>query len=89
MALYYPWLPTVDGVEAVTHPWIALDNGDGAHIPVLLGTNSDEGAALSPLSTNATLLELHQFWSGFGFSEKEIRRHDALYLDQTYPEEQA
>ena len=81
----YAWAPTADGVEINTHPWIALANGDVSDVPIVHGTNSDEGVLFCTLEQNATLDELLQFWSSSGFSDEEIRQLETLYLDQTYP----
>lgn len=45
------WAPTIDGVEMEVHPMVALANGDiaptadGKLIPIILGTNKDEGTS--------------------------------------------
>lgn len=83
----YAWVPTADFIEIETHPWVSLANGDIADVPILHGTNADEGAAFCPLEKNATLEELHTFWSDFlQFSQDEISELEKLYLYQEYPE---
>jgi len=78
--------PVVDGVELTTHPWIALADGNVADVPVLHGTNADEGAIFAVLSHQATEEELHEYWREYGYSEEEIVKLDQLYVtDAEYP----
>lgn len=80
------YAPVVDGVELTTHPWIALASGDVADVPVLHGTNTDEGALFAVLSHQASEEELHAYWAAEGYSEEEVARLDQLYVQGvTYP----
>lgn len=68
------YAPVVDGIELTTHPWIALSNGDVADVPILLGTNSDEGAIFTALSHDADATQLNSYWS-------EVMGYDAATID--------
>lgn len=85
-AYAYAYVPTADAVEIDTHPWVALSNGDVVDVPIIHGTNSDEGASFTPLEKNASDEDLYSFWADTGFSESEINQMKAIYLNQTYPE---
>jgi len=86
----YPnaFCPTADGVEATTHPWIALANGAVADVPVILGTNSDEGAIFTYVPHRIGEDALHEHWRRVdGYSTREIKQLDSLYVTGvTYPE---
>jgi carboxylesterase type B len=81
----FAWVPTADGVDAFTHPWIALADGVVADVPIMHGTNADEGASFSPLNKNATLDELNAYWTESGFVGKDLLTLQKLYLFQDYP----
>lgn len=86
-SVYEQWSPTNDGVEAVTHPWISAAAGGVNKVPIMLGTNRDEGSMFVDLPKNATLSELHDFWSLIGLDNSQIVTLDSLYIDDaTYPE---
>jgi carboxylesterase type B len=76
----------VDGVELTTHPWIALSNGNAVDVPIMLGTNSDEGAIFTTFPHDGDEEELHTYWSDVGgFSEEDIVALTDFYVtDKTY-----
>ncbi|CAE8598548.1 unnamed protein product [Polarella glacialis] len=47
---WIPWAPTVDGVELTQHPWDLVRIGRVNKVPLILGTNTDDGASFEPLS---------------------------------------
>lgn len=76
----------VDGVELITHPWIALADGDVADVPILHGTNADEGALFAVLSHQATEDDLHTYWRQYGYSDADIEQLSQLYVNNAeYP----
>lgn len=81
------YAPVIDGVEATTHPWISLANGDIADVPIMFGFNRDEGVSFTTLSTNATEEDVDAFWRSAGFTTSEqIDELHSLYLDDVvYP----
>lgn len=86
--MYYslPYFPSVDGVELSTHPWISVSEGKVADVPIMHGTNADEGQSFIPLAQNATLDDLLTFWKVSGFTELQISRLTDIYIvNQTYP----
>lgn len=56
-----PYNPTVDGVELFTHPWISAAKGDVADVPVLHGTNLDEGSMFLPLPFDVQEVIFHTY----------------------------
>eukprot|EP00931_Biecheleriopsis_adriatica_P110805 TRINITY_DN85136_c0_g1_i1.p1 TRINITY_DN85136_c0_g1~~TRINITY_DN85136_c0_g1_i1.p1 ORF type:complete len:559 (-),score=58.07 TRINITY_DN85136_c0_g1_i1:11-1687(-) len=64
---FIPWAPTVDGVELDAHPWQLLRDGKVNKVPVLHGTNTDEGAMFTSLLKNATKAEyVERFVAWYG-----------------------
>lgn len=81
-----PYYPTVDGVELTTHPWISLAKGDVVDVPILHGTNSDEGSMFSTLPSDATMEDLQQDWVNAGYTPDQVDSLNKLYvIDKTYP----
>jgi carboxylesterase type B/PhoPQ-activated pathogenicity-related protein len=79
--------PTIDGVEATVHPWVAAANGDVNNVPVLFGTNRDEGSMFCDLQEDATLDDLHDYWTTFDVNAADQDVLDEVYVnDKTYPE---
>lgn len=82
-----PYNPTADGVELGTHPWIALSRGDLADVPILHGTNTDEGTMFFPLPEDVGEAGLVSYWKSFDYSDFEIRQMLGLYVTgKVYPE---
>jgi carboxylesterase type B len=83
-----PYNPTVDGVELFTHPWISAAEGDVADVPILHGTNLDEGSMFVPLPYDVEEAGLVAYWSLF-MSKTDIVALKELYLTgenaPTYP----
>lgn len=78
--------PTVDGVEATVHPWVAASNGIVNNVPVMFGTNRDEGSMFCDLPENASLDELHDLWTLYGVDSDGQNILSNIYLDgKTYP----
>mmetsp|Transcript_6204 Transcript_6204/g.9354 ORF Transcript_6204/g.9354 Transcript_6204/m.9354 type:complete len:553 (+) Transcript_6204:108-1766(+) len=86
-----PYVPTVDGVEMTTHPWLALNTGDITDIPILHGTNADEGILFTCLDQRygVSESELVTYWlENRGYSPREVRKLMDLYVydkADTYP----
>jgi carboxylesterase type B len=87
-----PFVPTADGVEFTTHPWLSLNNGDVADVPVLQGTNADEGILFTALDQrrHVTESELIAYWRDtMDYSAADIKQLLDLYVtgkEDTYPE---
>ena len=47
-----PWAPTIDGVELTAHPWELLKQGKVNQVPMLLGSNLDDGARFCEVPHN-------------------------------------
>lgn len=82
-----PYNPTVDGVELTTHPWIKLYNGDVVDVPVMHGTNRDEGSMFYPMPIDLDEAGLTAYWESFGvYDEQNIETLKKLYVEgKTYP----
>lgn len=48
------WNPTIDGDFIARRTSLQLADGDFVHVPIIDGTNSDEGTAFSPVGINTT-----------------------------------
>lgn len=87
----YPYVPTADGVEINTHPWLALERGEIADVPIMHGTNRDEGAIFLSMPKDGSYADLVQFWKSystynFTFSNEDIVKLTDLYVYQQYPD---
>ena len=81
----FPYAPTVDGVEILSHPWISLTNGDIVDVPLLHGTNTDEGLLFTTLPRKATHEDLMHEWSDVqGYSVDNITKLQQIYGLQNY-----
>lgn len=84
------FIPAVDFVELFTHPWVGLSSGNVTDVPILLGTNSDEGVSYLPDAAPTAMTEFEFFYLmirvfDFGNYRNEI---EELYLTNvTYPEQ--
>ena len=77
-----PFVPTVDSVEMTTHPWLALSMGEIADVPLLQGTNADEGLLFTALDQRRRVSEseLIDYWK----NEKKYSNIDILKLSELY-----
>ena len=62
------YAPVADGVELITHHWIMMSDGDVADVPLMYGTNSDEGALFTPFPHHGDADQLHDYWLGIGYT---------------------
>lgn len=86
LAYESPWQPTADFVELDTHPYIALANGDIADVPILHGSNTDEGSMFLPLPLDVDEAGLLLYWKAFSYTPKEMAEMLALYVvNKEYP----
>lgn len=86
---YNQFSPVVDGVELLTHPWIAAEKGLVHDVPILHGSNTDEGAIFTPLTKSASEEDVTQYWLSLGFDNEEISVLKDLYFGQKYPTNRA
>lgn len=83
----YPWNPAPDMVEIFTHPYLALEQGDVKDVPLMMGSNMDEGSMFTILPRNATEAELIAHWTREYYSAEEQAIMMQMYVtDATYPE---
>ena len=84
-----PYNPTVDNVELLTHPWLAAAQGAVADVPILHGTNRDEGSMFVPLTYTATQDDLIAYWRVYYPSDRDIQTLLDFYVtgpeSLTYP----
>ena len=82
------FIPAVDFVELHTHPWISVSAGNITNVPMLFGTNADEGVSYLPDTTPSDMSEFEFFYMlvvvlGFGDYRNEI---EEIYVtNATYP----
>ena len=84
---YTFWAPVCDGVEATEHPWFSAKKGVVHDVPILHGTNTDEGGMFTALDKqSATHKQLEFMWSSAGYLDAD--KMEALYVtDKQYPTE--
>jgi carboxylesterase type B len=61
LIVYY----TADFVETVTHPWLFAQAGEVNNVPIMRGTNSDEGSMFCSMSRDASQQDLHEYWTDY------------------------
>ncbi|CAM9891133.1 unnamed protein product, partial [Ectocarpus fasciculatus] len=83
----YPWNPTTDMVEIFTHPYLALEKGDVKDVPILMGSNEDEGSMFTILPRDATEAQLIAHWTKEYYSAEEQAIMMQMYVtDAAYPD---
>jgi len=60
-----PWNPTVDGGELRSHPWQRLAAGAVADVPVMHGSNRDEGSMFYNMPKTLDEAGLLAYWGNF------------------------
>ncbi|KAK1755392.1 alpha/beta-hydrolase [Echria macrotheca] len=76
------WYPVVDGDIIPQYPTEMLHSGRFAHIPHIMGTNSDEGTDNAPQGMSTTSdLERYLSTRGFGYPSSVIQQILTLYPD--------
>jgi carboxylesterase type B len=77
------WAPIVDGVEILAAPWVRAQAGHHAQVPIIIGTNRDEGASFIPLSPHASAADFEAWLNtSYGPLAGQI---GALYPVTDYP----
>ena len=72
----------VDNVEATTHPFLSVQRGEVADVPILLGTNLDDGS-VGMVPTTLNQKQLDRWWE---HNKLDVQTMDSLYLDgKSYP----
>lgn len=72
------WAPVIDGVEVTGQPALLTEQGKVHDVPVMLGTNLDEGTLFVPTKSNASDQDF-AYWINKTFSS-----HDAALLTSVY-----
>lgn len=84
------WNPVVDGDFLTGYPASQLDPaGNFVRVPLLLGTNTDEGIGFSVRGANTSqdLFNLHLSWRNYVLSPPSLRRLLELYPDEPSSQE--
>merc|ERR1719253_573267 len=82
---FIPWSPTIDGVELKEHPWQLARKGKLNKVPILHGTNLDEGAGfeqLAPTVSSADYMKVFVSWYGPTMGNDNASRVAQSYLDK-------
>ena len=83
------FIPSVDSVELFTHPWVSLSSENISNIPIIIGTNSDEGVSYLPTTVPASLTEFEFFYllvRVFDFGDYRDEIEEIYLTNATYPE---
>lgn len=77
------WNPLIDGEFLTGYPSTLIRDGKYNAVPLLTGTNTDEGTGFSPTkpNTEADLFNDFLWWRSYGLSPPTIRRLLELYPD--------
>jgi len=78
----YIYGPTVDGVEATQPAWLAAQNGGVNPVPIMFGTNRDEGSMFCDLNKEANLNDLNAWWDTYKVGKETL---NPLYVGKPYP----
>ena len=78
------WEPVVDGQELTHEVWELAQVGKVAPVPILMGTNANEGAIFTGVSPNTTAQE-QAAWSAIQFGSENVRHLEALYPERDFP----
>jgi len=78
----YIYGPTVDGVEATQPAWLAAANGGVNPVPIMFGTNRDEGSMFCDLNKEATQEDLTAWWKTYSVGPEAL---NPLYVGKPYP----
>ena len=81
----FGYAPVVDNVELFTAPWAAVANGEVVDVPIMHGSNSDEGAIFTTLPHDCNQETLEKYWSMEGFNADEISVMESIYFNQSFP----
>ena len=86
---YIPWSPTIDGVVLADHPYKLALAGNLSRVPILHGTNLDEGASFESLGKDVRVAGVDAAWQkryGPAMGPRTAPEMTALFLDNvTYP----
>lgn len=88
---YIPWAPTLDGVEWSVHPYLLAEAGNlSSPVPIMQGTNVDEGAMFEPLDKQVSTPSLESSWAKWyapSVGPDAAQRLTSLYLSSnaSYP----
>ena len=71
------WAPVIDGVELTDSPPALLERGAVADVPILLGTNRDEGSTFTANQTGhgqnaSTASSMYDHWM---YGSRQLRYH--------------
>jgi carboxylesterase type B len=68
------WAPVIDGVSLLAHPKVLVKRGEVNRVPVLMGTNRDEGTLFTPKGfLNASQEDLNA-WIGITYVRVRVMR---------------
>ena len=75
------WNPIVDGTFLTAYPSQLAANGSFVHVPILMGTNTDEGVSFSSygLDNSTAIFNNLLYWRNYALSPPSIRTLLELY----------
>lgn len=84
---FIPWAPTVDGVELRAHPYNLATEGQVHKVPMVIGTNADDGATFAYNRSASTKSFKATFARQFGalMGPRATSERAAAYLEEPHP----
>ena len=78
---YEPFAPTADGVEIKTHAWLVAQAGGCNEVPILHGTNTDEGSMFCSMDRASNQDDLFTYWKACGVqTQSDLEKLNSLYI---------
>lgn len=77
------WAPVIDGVEVVAEPALLAAQGKVYDVPVMLGTNRDEGTLFVPVKADATDANF-TYWINRTFNARDAALLNTVYNPSKY-----
>ena len=83
MTSSHPKAPVIDGVEVVAEPALLAAQGKVYDVPVMLGTNRDEGTLFVPVKADATDANF-TYWINRTFNARDAALLNTVYNPSKY-----
>lgn len=78
------WEPVVDGQDLTREVWELMRNGSVAPVPIIMGTNANEGAIFTGVPPNVTS-QAQAAWTAVQFGNESLEQLGVLYPQSDFP----